>query len=757
MKNRTRRLQCATVMSVLLLAGAVGCGNNNEPNNTDNNPTTNNTTMDNPVVSPSSLTTAGVGDVTEYKVTGLDDNQAYRITLVVADNVTVSGASGTFVDNDENGAADAGASEEIALITSVNGADQDGAKTVPGGMDDPASPSGVFPSGGEITLEVTGVAAGTVYPVVYHNGGDSTFLEIDENGAPTETHVVGGGLTIEGGDVTENPMASPSTDSTIDVDGTVDYTVSGLNPEQAYRITLVVDGNVTVSGGAGTFVDNDENGAADAGASENVALITSVNGEAQDGAKTVPGGTDDPAAPSGVFPSDNGEITLTVTGVAAGTVYPVIYHNGGESTFLEIDSNGAPIETHLVAGGVTVEGGGDSLYAQLGGEAAIRAVLDEFIVEVAADDRINWMFANSDLDMLKNMLHDQVCEATGGGCTYTGEDMKTAHTGMAITDAQFDALIEDFLAALDTLGVPYALDGTETIDPLLMALVGMKGDIVEDAAGDMVLFNQLGGYAAVGVVVDEILSVVAADTRINGFFANTDLMMLRALLIEQICEATGGYCVYSGRTMLESHAGLGISEGHWNAFIEDTLTALDNLGIPYALDGTETIDPLLVALVGMKGDIVEEAPVASPDTTTTIATAGTVDYTFTGLSDMQAYRITLVVDGNITVNGDQGTFVDNDNNGAADAGASEATALITSVNGTSQAGAKTVPGGGDDPAAPSGVFPSGGEITITVTGVAAGTVYPVLYHNGGSSTFLEIDSNGAPIETHLVAGGVTVQ
>jgi hypothetical protein len=159
----------------------------------------------------------------------------------------------------------------------------------------------------------------------------------------------------------------------------------------------------------------------------------------------------------------------------------------------------------------------------------------------------------------------------------------------------------------------------------------------------------------------------------------------------------------------------------------------------------------------MKGDIVEEAPVASPDTTTTIATAGTVDYTFTGLSDMQAYRITLVVDGNITVNGDQGTFVDNDNNGAADAGASEATALITSVNGTSQAGAKTVPGGGDDPAAPSGVFPSGGEITITVTGVAAGTVYPVLYHNGGSSTFLEIDSNGAPIETHLVAGGVTVQ
>ena len=556
-------------------------------------------------------------------------------------------------------------------------------------------------------------------------------------------------------DPMENPMVSPSSTTTAGVGDVTEYTVTGLSDDQAYRITLVVDGNITVANAAGTFVDNDDNGAADAGASENIALITSVNGTAQDGAKTVPAGSDDPASPTGVFPSD-GEITFSVTGVAAGTVYPVIYHNGGASTFLEIDGSGVPIETHVVGGGLTIEGG-DSLYAQLGGEAAIRAVLDEFIVQVAADDRINWMFANSDLDALKNMLHDQVCEATGGGCTYTGQDMKTAHTGMAITDAQFDALIEDFLAALDNLGVPYALDGSETIDPLLMALVGMKGDIVEDAAGDTVLFNQLGGYEAVGTVVDEILAVVAADTRINGFFANTDLVMLRALLVEQICEATGGYCVYSGRTMLESHAGLGISEGHWNAFIEDTLTALDNLGIPYALDGSETIDPLLTALVGMKGDIVEEAPMAAPGTTSTIATGGTVDFTFSGLSDMQAYRITLVVDGNITVAGSAGTFVDNDANGAADAGASENIALITSVNGTAQAGAKTVPAGSDDPASPTGVFPSGGEITLTVTGQAAGTVYPVLYHNGGASTFLEIDGSGVPIETHLVGGGVTVQ
>ncbi|MEY3214536.1 MAG: hypothetical protein RIT28_5017, partial [Pseudomonadota bacterium] len=136
-----------------------------------------------------------------------------------------------------------------------------------------------------------------------------------------------------------------------------------------------------------------------------------------------------------------------------------------------------------------------SLYEQLGGETAIRAVVAEMVKNIAADGRINWMFANADLPGLESQLHDQICAATGGGCTYTGADMKTAHAGMAITDAQFNALVEDLLKALDTLGVPYALDGSQPIDPLLLALVGMQGDIVEDADGSAVYFNQLGVYA----------------------------------------------------------------------------------------------------------------------------------------------------------------------------------------------------------------------------------------------------------------------
>jgi hemoglobin len=233
-------------------------------------------------------------------------------------------------------------------------------------------------------------------------------------------------------------------------------------------------------------------------------------------------------------------------------------------------------------------GTGRSLYEQLGGEMAIRAVVAEMVENIAADSRINWMFANADLPSLENQLHDQICEATGGGCTYTGADMKTAHAGMAITDAQFNALVEDLLTALDTLGVPYALDGSQTIDPLLLALVGMQGDIVEDADGSGVYFNQLGGYAggdghlAVSAVIDAMLGYVAADARINSYFAATDLADLRDSLIEQVCEVTGGYCTYSGRDMKSVHAGYCISEDDFNALFEDLLKGLDDLGVPYS-------------------------------------------------------------------------------------------------------------------------------------------------------------------------------
>lgn len=328
----------AALVSALLLAGCPEGGSTN----------------DGLEMVPGDVTAVAFDESTTYTISDLDDGQAYRITLVHEDNLSpdANGAA-TFQDADGNGAADAGPSETVALITAVQGDPIDAFKTVPGVDDDPANPSGVLPIDEVITVTVTGVGPGSVYPVAYTNDGESTFLEINGNGDPIEPYVVGGALTV-----TNGPMilsVTPNDEQSVGVAETVVYSASGLDDSQAYRITLVVADNVTVRGnGTGMFIDDDDNGAADAGGSENIGLITSVNGVPQTGAKTVPGGDDDPANPSGVFPV-SGTITVTVTAVGAGTVYPVFYENGGDSTFLEVGSALVPKEAHGVGGAFSVQ------------------------------------------------------------------------------------------------------------------------------------------------------------------------------------------------------------------------------------------------------------------------------------------------------------------------------------------------------------------------------------------------------------------
>jgi hemoglobin len=113
------------------------------------------------------------------------------------------------------------------------------------------------------------------------------------------------------------------------------------------------------------------------------------------------------------------------------------------------------------------------LYDRLGGKPAITAVVDDFIGNVAADTRINRRFAGANIPWLKTRLVDQVCEATGGPCKYSGQSMLDAHRGMNITDAEFTALVEDLVKSLDKFKVP-----AQEKDELLTALGGLKPQIV---------------------------------------------------------------------------------------------------------------------------------------------------------------------------------------------------------------------------------------------------------------------------------------
>jgi truncated hemoglobin YjbI len=131
----------------------------------------------------------------------------------------------------------------------------------------------------------------------------------------------------------------------------------------------------------------------------------------------------------------------------------------------------APMKTDIVEGPKT-------LYVRLGGNAAISAVVDDFLTKVVADNRINSFFAatvasSARVTKLRNNLINQIGEASGGPEKYTGLDMKTSHKGMKITDAHFNALVEDLQASL----VKFKVESRTKIQ-LLNALGAMRGDIV---------------------------------------------------------------------------------------------------------------------------------------------------------------------------------------------------------------------------------------------------------------------------------------
>lgn len=115
-----------------------------------------------------------------------------------------------------------------------------------------------------------------------------------------------------------------------------------------------------------------------------------------------------------------------------------------------------------------------SLYVRLGGKPKIEAVVDDFVTRVVGDLRINSRFATADIPHLKAMLVDQICQASGGPCTYEGRDMKLTHAGMAIGGEEFDALVADLVSTMDNLEI-----GRREQMELLNTLRPMKTDIVE--------------------------------------------------------------------------------------------------------------------------------------------------------------------------------------------------------------------------------------------------------------------------------------
>jgi hemoglobin len=117
----------------------------------------------------------------------------------------------------------------------------------------------------------------------------------------------------------------------------------------------------------------------------------------------------------------------------------------------------------------------------------------------------------------------------------------------------------------------------------------------------MSIYDSIGGATAVAAAVDEFYVRVLADPQLAPFFAATDMSRLKAHQRSFLAAAMGGPEIFAGRDMATAHAGLGITNPHFDAVVGHLVDTLTALGVP-----TETIGQIGSVLVPLRDDIVAQ-------------------------------------------------------------------------------------------------------------------------------------------------------
>lgn len=114
------------------------------------------------------------------------------------------------------------------------------------------------------------------------------------------------------------------------------------------------------------------------------------------------------------------------------------------------------------------------------------------------------------------------------------------------------------------------------------------------------LFDQLGGKPGIERIVNRFVRELVSDPAISDHFEGVDLKLFRDRLVEQFCELGEGPCTYSGDLMVEVHRNMEISQGDFNALVEDLIRAMEAERVP-----TPVQNRLLVLLAPMRGDVIQ--------------------------------------------------------------------------------------------------------------------------------------------------------
>lgn len=115
-----------------------------------------------------------------------------------------------------------------------------------------------------------------------------------------------------------------------------------------------------------------------------------------------------------------------------------------------------------------------TLYQAIGGAPQVEKIVDAFIINIANDSQVISYFRQANVDHFRQGFILHFCQAIDGPCTFEGDSMQDIHTGMNISEGDFNRVVELLIKALEQTNVSYPLQNR-----ILNKLAPLRGEIIK--------------------------------------------------------------------------------------------------------------------------------------------------------------------------------------------------------------------------------------------------------------------------------------
>mgnify|MGYP003385428239 CR=1 FL=1 len=115
----------------------------------------------------------------------------------------------------------------------------------------------------------------------------------------------------------------------------------------------------------------------------------------------------------------------------------------------------------------------ETLYDKLGGETGLDGIVSGLIDQIGQDKQIFHYFADARISRFRTNITQHLCAISDGPCKYTGDNMTDIHTGMNISEKDFNHLVDLLINAMNLQGIPHRIQ-----NQLLARLVPLRTNII---------------------------------------------------------------------------------------------------------------------------------------------------------------------------------------------------------------------------------------------------------------------------------------